>query len=99
MTDKEIEDLELVIRGIEAQCNQAFADIVETHGPSGAMTALVNLGTAFVAKALVMTPREARDPLMLTIQMLIDSRANEGDAVVESSLVITRAMGSTCRPH
>lgn len=99
MEDKDLNDLEADIRAIEAMCNAKFGEIVDDHGLNGILTALVNLGTTFVAKALVMTPAEGRDSVLLTVQMLINSRTSEGVAAVESSLAITRAMGSTCRPH
>ena len=98
MTDDH-QDLELAIRAMEEHCNKQMAQIIPRHGINGALTALVNLGTGFVAKALVMIPPENRDTVLMTIQMLIDSRTEEGIAAVESSMAITKAMGSTCRPH
>ena len=98
MTD-DSQDLEQAIRAMEEHCNKQMAMIIPRHGLNGALTALVNLGTGLVAKAMVMVPPENRDSVLLTVQMLIDSRTEEGVAAVESSLAITKAMGSTCRPH
>jgi len=96
MDEKALED---AVQDIELICNRRMAEIMDQFGTTGMLTAFVNIGTSFIAKALIMTNEKNREPLLLTIQMLIDSRTREGDAIIESSLAITRAMGSTCRPH
>lgn len=96
MDEKALED---AVQDIELICNRRLAEIMDQFGTTGMLTAFVNIGTSFIAKALIMTNEKSREPLLLTIQMLIDSRTREGDEIIESSLAITRAMGSTCRPH
>ena len=95
----ELTDLEKSIRAVELGFNHRLSVLMDQHGVGGTLTARVDIGTALVAKALVMTPHESRDKVLLTIQMLIDSRTDEGDAAVQSAMLISKAMGSTCRPH
>lgn len=94
----DLHDLEQSVRAMELEMIHRLNAIFENHGLTGAMTFLVNLGTGFLAKALVMTPRESRDNLLMTMQIMIDSRTEEGDAVVQSAMQ-AGGLGSTCRPH
>lgn len=95
----ELTDLEKAIRAMELEFNHRLSALMDRHGLDGTLTALVNVGTGLVAKAMVMTPPESREKVLFTIHMLINARTNEGDAAVQSTLLISKAMGSTCRPH
>lgn len=96
-----MQDIELneAVEMVEAEVNARMAQIIEQFGVYGVMTALVNVGTAVVAKAIVLTQDNKRDELRATLEMLIDTRVQDGDAAIKSAVIITQAMGSTCRPH
>jgi hypothetical protein len=96
---QDLSALDKAIQSIESQINVEMNEIVDEHGLHGLLTALVNVGTALLSKAIVLTQDEKRDLLITTIDMLVDSRVHEGDAAIKSSVIITKAMGSTCRPH
>ncbi len=91
--------LDKAIQSIESHIAVEMNEIVDEHGLHGLLTALVNVGTTLLSKAIVLTQDDKRNLLIATIDMLVESRVQEGDAAIKSSVIITKAMGSTCRPH
>lgn len=96
--DESIEVIKKIVESMEERMNNTMRDVLEQYDLGIATNVLVNIGTSMLAKALLMVTPEQRAHIQYVAYKAVDGKIEEGQAAIESLMVIGKAMGSTCSP-
>ena len=92
MKKKDIKALAKYTQELEEHINTTMRRIYDTESESLPMNVLLNVGTTLLAKALLLTPEDARDDVVGLLATVIDAKMQEGEAIIESAKAIHGAM-------
>ncbi len=91
MDQDEIDLIQGLCEDLENFINTKMSRVVRDHGANIALNVMTNVGTTVLAKALVMAHGEHRQ-LMGILFNIVDAKAQEGTAAINSLIAISKAM-------